>query len=371
MIAQTSTPPLLLPPMPFWAIALFVGGLCLVLCRVFAGKALLPDIPNSRSSHVAATSRAGGLAIIIAVCSGIVAISFMNTAGVLGETLLEGGEGDHLLDLLALSLIAAGFGLVDDRFGLGPAVKALGQVLPAIFFTLMIAPFTSFPVPGLGAVDLGWFGYPVTVLWIVGFMNVYNFMDGANGLAGACGAILCLMIGLVSAPLGHDAVCAAGLVTGFVLLGFLWVNLGEGRIFMGDGGSQSAAFMIAALGVMLCDREGGGVEVLPVLFVPMMALILIADVALTLLMRLQRGENIFQAHRQHTYQRLLEIGCPHWVVALLYASATAVMASIALLAFSWSPGQQWLVIVATFSGFAAFRLILKIKIRPVSANLGR
>ncbi|MEO1152027.1 MAG: hypothetical protein AAFW83_13715 [Pseudomonadota bacterium] len=351
----------LLPHGAFLAVALAGGLLTLILCRIFARAALLPDIPNDRSSHRKATSRAGGLAIMIAITSAILMIIALRHAGVVPEDVLNEGARAQLLDLLALGLIAAGFGLVDDCYGLGPAIKALGQVLPALLFTLMISPFACFPVPVLGVIDLGWAGYPLTVFWIVGVMNVYNFMDGANGLAGACGALCCFAIALVSAPLGFGAVSAASLLTAFSLLGFLWVNLGEGRIFMGDAGSQSVAFVIAGFGVMIGSGDMQGDAALPFLFVPMILLPLIADVAFTLIQRVRRGENILQAHRQHAYQSLLRLGLAHWVVATLYASATTLMACVALWAISWSPAQQWLSVALVLAIFGFINAVLTTK----------
>ena len=265
--------------------------LLLALCAA-AAAALTPvmiragvaDVPNARSSHAAPTPRAGGVAVVAALLLGLA----------LGAA-FEWPFACALLALLAL-------GLWDDVKGAAAAPKLAVQVVVAIAFCAFVAP--------------GWGGV-LLAAWLILFVNAFNFMDGADGIAGLTAAVGAAALALGGAPaVAAPALCLLG-----GLLGFLPFNFPKARIFMGDAGSLPIGFALAALAAL---HDG------PLWFAPALFFSFVFDVALTLVRRALKGERLTQAHREHLYQLLLRMGWPHSRVAALYAAAALLNAAVAL-----------------------------------------
>lgn len=290
------------------------------------------DHPNGRSSHTAATPRTGGLAIIGGWCAGVFVISaFSGEAGLAADfVMLAGG-----------ALCALIVGLVDDRLTLAPAWKFAGQIAVAALFIASFGPLQSAPLPHVGEIALGpiW-GSAVTAIWIIGFMNAFNFMDGANGLAGGAAATGLAWIAVAATFTGAPFVAAAALLLALAAAGFLPQNLGRGRLFMGDNGSLSLGFLIAAFAVIGANASAGRMSalVVPVVFLP-----LLYDVALTLASRMIRRRNILQAHREHLYQLMMRSGASHATVAVIYMGAVSLSAAAAFLMLALPATLQWIV----------------------------
>jgi UDP-GlcNAc:undecaprenyl-phosphate GlcNAc-1-phosphate transferase len=290
------------------------------------------DHPNDRSSHALATPRIGGLAIIGAWLVGLFVIgAFSSNVDLARSAAL----------MAALAAAALGIGLIDDRAGLSPAWKFLGQVIVAAAFTGLFGPFLTFPVPYFGdvALPLLW-GVVVTILWIVGFMNAFNFMDGSNGLAAGTAAVGLAWISVIAGGAGASLLFASAFLLALAATGFLPQNLKRGKLFMGDNGSQSLGFLIAAFGVLGVNWTGGRMTALivPVIFAP-----LIFDVIWTLVCRLIRGSNIFEAHREHLYQLMIRSGASHAAVAVFYMGMVSLSAGAAVLLLTLPYSLQWLV----------------------------
>ena len=167
--------------------------------RVVMARAFLLDQPNLRSSHTQVTPRSGGLAIITGWFAGMVLlIAFAKSA-------------EHSLVIFkfcSLGVLAFLIGLADDRFKLSPVLKFSGQIAVAVLFVWLMGALAAFPVPFLGSVSLGWLGPLVTVLWIVGLMNAFNFMDGVNGIAGVVASLV--LCALIAAGIASDQALVAG-----------------------------------------------------------------------------------------------------------------------------------------------------------------
>ncbi len=296
--------------------------------RVAATAKFMPDRPNHRSSHVRATSKAGGLAIIGAWLAGILVITAFGGAGDMGVP----GARLALLAFLALAI-----GLADDRWDLAPPVKFAGQFVIAILFVKLFGSIEAAPLPYIGDLPLGGFGGVITVLWIVGFMNAFNFMDGANGLAAGCAVIGLCVFAVAVVFLGPLFAAMSAILLGAAVFGFFPSNYDRGKIFMGDGGSQGVGFLIAALAVIAAGQSSVSILMTPVIFLP-----LIFDVAFTLGHRLLRRKNILQAHREHLYQLLIRSGRSHRDVAILYMAQTALASAAALFMLTLTPEWQWL-----------------------------
>ncbi|MBI3432345.1 MAG: glycosyltransferase family 4 protein [Hydrogenophilales bacterium] len=268
----------------------------LTLDGLLRRRHVLPmDRPNARSLHATPTPRIGGLGIM----AGIAAAS----AGLADAALLP-----VVLGAFALAAVS----LLDDVRGLPVRVRFLTHFLAA--------------VGCLHALGLTGWALLAGMLAVVWMTNLYNFMDGANGLAGGMAVIgfgaLSVAAWLGNAP-GLAVFCAA---IAAAALAFLRFNFSPARVFMGDAGSIPLGFMAATLGIL-----GTRQNVWPWLFPLLVFSPFIVDASVTLARRGLRGEKIWQAHRSHYYQRVVLLGASHRQLAL---AAYALMLTMAVLAFA-------------------------------------
>ena len=296
------------------AYLLFAGVLALlsaaIVRRMIAIGTL--DHPTARSSHAQPTPKGGGVGIMAAFLAGM-AVLYV-TAG-----------RARVPDLPFLGLIAAASGIAivsytDDVRSWSPAVKLGAQLAAALVAVACGIVLRVVHLPYFGAVALGWAGVPLTAAWIVYATNAVNFIDGLNGLASGSVAIACVFLAAIASTQGDLFVLVAALVLTAGIAGFLPYNYPRARIFMGDVGSQSCGFVVAALGVL---SAGFGPQTLSVLLVPMMLFAILFDVAFTLVRRAVAGERLTEAHRSHLYQIAHRCGMPAWAVTLAYWAMAA------------------------------------------------
>ncbi|MDZ5661153.1 glycosyltransferase family 4 protein [Nocardioides sp. zg-1308] len=278
--------------------------------------ALLPrlgvvDVPNHRSSHARPVPRGGGIGVVAGLLTG----------------LLVSAPDQQLAIGLAAAVALAVLGFVDDVRSLPALLRLVAQVVVAALAAAVLVRALD--------MDLA-VGITVTAaatLWLTGYVNVFNFMDGSNGLAG----LSALIAGATFAWVGWAESEPTLLVGGSVLLGaaagFLPWNFPVARIFLGDVGSYSTGFLVAWLGlvgVLTTDRYAWCLA--PTVLV-------LLDTSLTLVRRARRGESLMEAHREHVYQRLTTVPgspLPAIVTALFGAAfvASAALPPIAL-AVTW------------------------------------
>ena len=253
------------------------------------------DHPNERSLHATPTPRIGGLGIMAGV--------FVAAVWLADATLLP-------VVLAAFALAAVS--VLDGVRGLPVRVRFLAHFVAAAGCLLAL---------GLN----GWalLAGTLAVVWMT---NLYNFMDGADGLAGGMAAIgfgaLALAAWLGDAP-GLAAFCAS---IAAAALAFLRFNFPPARVFMGDAGSIPLGFLAAALGILGALRHAWPWPFPLLVFSPF-----IVDASVTLARRALRGEKVWQAHRSHYYQRAVLLGASHRQLAL---AAYALMLAMAALAFA-------------------------------------
>ena len=260
------------------------------------------DIPNERSLHDKPVPRTGGIALISGVLAGWMTLQFWQWWVVL-----------PLLGLFVLSL-------VDDVKNLSPGKRLVGH-----FFAAFVA------LSGAG-VSTAWF-VPV-LLFIVWMTNLYNFMDGADGLAGGMALFGFGCYGAGALIGGHEAFALLNFSIAAAALGFLFFNFHPARIFMGDAGSIPFGFLAAVLGVW-----GWQIGLWPFWFPVLVFSPFVADATITLLKRAQRGEKLSHAHRCHYYQRLVQMGWGHRNTAL---AEYALMSLVGLSAL-WGIGMSHLM----------------------------
>lgn len=221
------------------------------------------------------------------------------------------GSREHAPLLIALALAAVSFG--DDLFGL-PTVLRFGAHIAAA------AGFLALAIPGADPVE-----FLLLLLAIVWLTNVFNFMDGSDGLAGGMAVVgfgACAIAAYGEGVMWLAAVCVA---TASAALAFLTFNFPPARIFMGDAGSIPLGFLTGAVGV-----AGWQTGVWPLWFPLLVFSPFAVDATLTLCKRLRRGDKIWQAHREHYYQRLVRMGLGHRNTALAEYLLMAVCAGVAL-----------------------------------------
>ena len=273
------------------------------------------DTPNARSSHTRSTPRGGGLAIIVVVVAVAIVIA-----------ILRPEELPRLAGAILPALAIAAVSWLDDLESLPNRTRFAVHLAAAIAAAAMLGPVTRIDMGSLGMLRFGWLAWPLTVLWIVGLTNAFNFMDGSDGIAGITAAAAAAGIAAAAAACGAGSVAVIAAAFAGAASGFLTSNWQPARIFMGDVGSAFCGFLLAVL--PLAVRADAVPEVLPVAVLALWPFIF--DTTLTLLRRLRAGENIFQAHRSHLYQRLVIAGWSHRSVASLYGGLAAFGATVAV-----------------------------------------
>jgi UDP-GlcNAc:undecaprenyl-phosphate GlcNAc-1-phosphate transferase len=331
----------LLPALLF---ALACTAVSAAITWAMARSALLVDVPNARSSHVRPTPRGGGLGILVAFAAGVVAL----------EAVVDLPDGAALAGLIAGAALMGIAGLADDIRTMSFATKLVAQIIASALAMAGGLVVSVFYVPGIGAVELGWFGYVVTMLWLIGLTNAFNFMDGLDGLAGGTAAIAGLFLSIVAALLGNTAVALLSLTVAATSAGFLSLNFPPARIFMGDVGSQFLGFTFAALGVLLAQADPTGTIIL---VVPLLLFHFVFDTAFTVLRRLRRGENLSAAHRSHLYQLLNRAGLTHRHVAGAHYAMAVIHGCVALWFIGAEPSRRWLAFVALLAAQSAYATI--------------
>jgi len=253
------------------------------------------DHPNMRSLHDEPTPRGGGLAILAALLI-TWPLSFL---------LVDLPDGFIWL-VLGLGMITA-ISFLDDRTHIHPAFRLLVQA-GAAMLALMMAGFglTGFTLPTVGTFSLPWSGMPVSILFVIWFTNLYNFMDGMDGFAGGMGVIGFSVLSIMGWVAGDSSFGFAAMLVAAANFGFLVLNFPPAKIFMGDVGSAGQGFL-AGVFSLWGVRDG----IFP-LWIPLLVFSpFIVDATTTLIRRLFAGEKVWLAHRSHYYQRLVQLGWGH------------------------------------------------------------
>lgn len=258
-----------------------------------AGNNML-DVPGDRSLHTTPTPRGGGLAIAVCLLGSAALLTAMGRVPVpLGTALGAGG------------MVVAGLGWLDDRRGLPAAVRAAGYLVAAALGVWLSG---GLPRVALGSatLELGWAGIPIGILGIAWLTNLYNFMDGADGIASAQGISAGAFAAVLFVSGGQGGAAALCLVLAAACAGFLIFNWPPARLFMGDVGSCLLGYSFGVLA--LYGEQTGSV---PLLAWWLLLLVFVMDASLTLARRMVRGEKWYSPHRTHAYQLLVQSGLGH------------------------------------------------------------
>lgn len=271
-----------------WIFFVIAGGISLLLTSALRRYALsksLIDVPNARSSHTVPTPRGGGVAIVL---------SFLLLVPLLS-----------LFSLLpwasAWGLIGAGAGIavlgfLDDHGHIAARWRLLGHFSAAVWALFWVGGIPPLTIMGV-VFDMGWIGVVLSLFYLVWMLNLYNFMDGIDGLASVEAIAVCLSASLIYALMGFSSLAWAPLLLSFTVAGFLYWNFPPAKIFMGDAGS---GFLGVTLGILSLQAAWTSPSLLWV-WVILMG-VFVVDATFTLVRRLVRGDKVYEAHRSHAYQ---------------------------------------------------------------------
>ncbi len=267
------------------------------------------DKPDIRKVHTKDIPRLGGIAIYAGFCVA------MATAYFRYPSLFEEKEL-HMVGLLVATTFIVIIGAIDDVVNIRPWVKLICQIGAAVILMLFNYNIEAVANPFGGNFELGYWSYPLTIIWVIGVINAINLVDGLDGLASGVGLIIAMTIFLISIYFGkaYAALLSIGL-TGS-LVGFLRHNFYPAKIFMGDSGSMFIGLVIAALGLVSSQKTAVSFAIV----VPLITLgYPIVDTALAIFRRAKARRSIFVADREHIHHVLLSYGYSHQkTVIVLY-----------------------------------------------------
>ncbi len=311
--------------------------------RRYALRNAMVDVPNSRSSHSVPTPRGGGLAI-----------AFVCGAGILFAAIDHVIAQETAIALLGGGLLIAAVGWVDDRSSLPPLVRLTAHTIAAGWAVYWIGGMPTLRV-GNDVMHVGSAGGTLAVIGIVWFTNLYNFMDGIDGLAGAEAVTVGGVAGLLLLYRGRQDLAVLLFLIVAATLGFLVWNWPPAKIFMGDVGSGLLGYMFATLAVF-SERSGA----LSLLSWAVLFLVFIADATITLFRRGLSRKGLSSAHREHAYQRAVVSGYSHETVSVAIVVVNLVLGALAMVGLA-GPDLFWLA--AGASAFVVVALYLLVEVR--------
>jgi UDP-N-acetylmuramyl pentapeptide phosphotransferase/UDP-N-acetylglucosamine-1-phosphate transferase len=302
-----------------------------------ASRFYIVDYPNERSLHARPTPRSGGIAILAAVVIGSIFQVWWS----------KGQQGFIPWIGLALFVVAT-VSFLDDRYHVPVVYRLIAHIAGAALLLMGGVSLRTIALPGVDWILPAWLGAGASLLFVVWMINMYNFMDGMDGFAGGmavCGFGVFSVLGWVA---DNEAFAIVSALTSVSAAGFLCFNFPPARIFMGDIGSSTLGLLAASLSLW-----GAKDGVVPFLVAVLVFSPFIADASVTLLRRLWQREMIWQAHKAHYYQQLVQSGWGHRKTVLV---EYVIMLGCGLSAL-WSVREPGRIQVITLGGWAVFYFV--------------
>lgn len=287
--------------MAFYLLMIFLLTFILTGClRRYALSRRVLDIPNTRSAHSVPIPRGGGVAFVMGV---LVMVPYLEGA----HFLTQGGG----VALVSAGVFIATLGFLDDHGHIPSIWRLLGHIVAAVFALYWLGGIPPM-VFGSITIEPSIWAQVFALCYLVWFINLYNFMDGINGLAGVEALSACMSMSGLYWFLGQEGLMVVPLVLAAGVLGFLCWNFPAARIFMGDAGSGFLGFIFGVLSLQAA-------YVSPLFFWSWLIVlgVFIVDATLTLCVRAMRREKIYEAHSTHAYQHAARYFKSHTPVTLM------------------------------------------------------
>jgi UDP-GlcNAc:undecaprenyl-phosphate GlcNAc-1-phosphate transferase len=294
-------------------VAAAVAGLLTPLVARFATRIGAVDHPKERGLSARETPLLGGLAIL---------------AGVLAAGALFLPSDDQTRAILGAAALITAIGAIDDAIDLPPVVKLMGQIGAALIVVLSDVKVTVITLPFLGHIDFGSTGGGIlTVIGLVGVMNIVNFSDGIDGLAAGVCTISAAAFAIIAFDLQREAAGVLAALTAGAALGFLFWNFNPASVFMGDSGSNLLGLLlgcIAVQGTLKTNALIALVGPLVILAVPFL------DGGFVVAKRLKYRRRPWTADAEHFHHRLARIGFSQRRAVLYLYGWTFALAGLAV-----------------------------------------
>lgn len=333
-------------------------GFCLTFfgIRLFLNwskKREILDIPNERSSHLNPTPVGGGLIIV-----GVILSLYL---------LFLVSEGKEIpWTYFCAAILVAGVSWFDDLYSLPVYIRFFFHSIAALLVIFGLSVSESIYVPSIGVLQVGNFVYFIWFLWIVWLINAYNFMDGIDGIAGVQAVTAGIGWVITGYVLGAREIIILGILTVVTNLAFLIYNWQPAKVFMGDVGSAFLGFTFAVFPFLILEKKDDNSNALittlllsSILFV----WLFVFDSVRTVLVRLLKGEKIWQAHRSHLYQKLVIEGFSHRFVTILYGLLSVFVMSFTIFSLYFGGFDDFFlyIMVGSVSGFLLIFTLYKSK----------
>ncbi|MDP1724238.1 MAG: glycosyltransferase family 4 protein [Alphaproteobacteria bacterium] len=307
------------------------------------------DKPNERSSHIVPTPRSGGVAIVLSFTLGAFIVLFLESRFDLPM--------HQFFAVIVGAFFMAFIAFIDDVKGLRQIIKFSGQFLSIIVILASGLYFKQLSFPFANPIELSpILGMAITLCWFLFFMNAFNFMDGLNGLAGGSALVASIFMSILGYLSGFYVVYILSMILAFAILGFLIFNFPKGKIFLGDTGSQYVALILAVIGVIASQST---IVFVSEMSVPFLFFIFVFDVILTIIKRLMRRENIFQAHKSHLYQMVNQSGFSHVFVTILHLGFMIIGGLSVLYLYRYGPENTLKIFAILFSIAVVYAVIVQ------------
>lgn len=264
----------------------FCSFLLTYVIRYFALKNRIISIPNERSLHDVPTPVGGGLAIVICWYVGLSLLFFFG--------LIEQGLYFALMSGILLTIVS----FIDDIISLKPSIRLFFQFITSIIAFYFLGGLRQFIIPGI-EMNYLFLMYPLAIIGMVWFINLFNFMDGVDGFASIEAVTICLVMYFLSGSIINLLLVAC-------ISGFLFWNWPKAKIFMGDVGSTQLGFILVVLGIYFHNTYQFSILNWIMISSPFWF-----DATFTLFRRWRNKEKLSEAHRKHAYQRIVQAGFSH------------------------------------------------------------
>ncbi len=312
------------------------------LCSPKSSLSILAH-PNERTLHAMPTPQTGGVAIIASMVIGLLAAASVFATMYPSKVLLPKGVASGSLWIVLSMLLVFLVSFIDDCIGLRASLRLGVQAAAALIIVEGVGlALSSLPLPGGLLISMGFAAVPVSVLFLIWMANLYNFMDGMDGFSGGMTVIGFGFLAYFGWEAGSPVMLMIAVFVAMSALGFLVHNFPPARIFMGDAGSITLGFLGGTLMLLGVRDQMFEFWVPIILFSPF-----ILDATVTVIRRALYLEKIWEAHRQHYYQRLVVNGWSHRRTVLTEYGVMLLCGGLAVL-YHHSTENWKLVILGTW-----------------------